>query len=42
MRPIAVPDGGSISFIDGSAPLGFATPEGPSTHLSKYAISASP
>jgi hypothetical protein len=34
--PLAVPPGGSITFVSGGLPLGFSVPEVPSTHLFKY------
>ncbi len=33
---LPAPEGGSITFITGGLPLGFAVPELPSTHLFKY------
>jgi hypothetical protein len=33
---VEVPENGSITFITGSIPYGFAFPEAPSTHLFKY------
>jgi hypothetical protein len=34
--PIAIPVGGSLTFVTGRLPFGFAFPEVPSTHLFKY------
>ena len=34
--PLSIPDRGSITFITGGLPYGFAFPEVPSTHLFKY------
>jgi hypothetical protein len=36
MGELPVPEGGSITFIIGGLPLGFALPRVPSTHLFKY------
>jgi hypothetical protein len=34
--PLTIPPGGSLTFVTGRLPFGFAFPEAPSTHLFKY------
>lgn len=36
LKDVVVPEGGSITFVTGGLPYGFADPDHPSTHLFKY------